>query len=159
MEKNDPLWETFQKFVPKGFIVTQIHVLCANFEKFSRRKLVKSHVVYLTKKNKISTRSRFCADHTTICQGQRQTLYSKCPKFHPDRFTSDKVIAKRINTIQVCQVNRVMKRDDLTTLETRRLIGDFIEVFKILKGYENINKGLFFDMSQSCLCGHSLQLW
>ena len=34
--KNDPLLENFQKFVPKGFIVTQIHVLCANFVKFGR---------------------------------------------------------------------------------------------------------------------------
>ena len=40
-----------------------------------------------------------------------------------------------------------MKRDfkklDLTTLKTRRLWGDQLEVFKILKGYENITKDLF----------------
>ena len=41
----------------------------------------------------------------------------------------------------------------LTTLETRRLRGDLIEVFKILKGYK-----MFFDMSQSNLRGHSLKL-
>ena len=28
LEKNDPLRENFHKFVPKGFIATQIHVLC-----------------------------------------------------------------------------------------------------------------------------------
>ena len=31
-----------------------------------------------------------------------------------------------------------LKECDLTTLETRRLRGDKIEVFKILNGYENI---------------------
>ena len=47
----------------------------------------------------------------------------------------------------------------LTTLETRRLRGDLIEVFKILKGYENIDQeNAFFDMSQSNLRGHSLKL-
>jgi len=46
----------------------------------------------------------------------------------------------------------------LTTLETRRLRGDLIEVFKILKGYENIDQEMFFDMSQSNLRGHSLKL-
>jgi len=29
------------------------------------------------------------------------------------------------------------------------LRGDLIEVFKILKGYENIDQEVFFDMSQS----------
>jgi len=33
---------------------------------------------------------------------------------------------------------------DLTTLETRKLRQNLIEVVKILKGYENINKDLFF---------------
>jgi len=174
LEKNDPLWETFQKFVPKGFVVTQIHVLCANFVKFSRRKLVKSRIVYLTKKQtKFPLALTSAAITPTICEGQQQTVYSESPKFHPNWFTSGEVIAERVNIVQtrhkvfqysaklqlLRRVNRVMKRDDLTTLETRRLRGYFIEVFEILKGYENINKGWFFDMSQSCLCGHSLQLW
>ena len=32
----------------------------------------------------------------------------------------------------------------VTTLETRRLRGDLIEVFKILEGYENIDQEVFF---------------
>ena len=33
----------------------------------------------------------------------------------------------------------------LTTLETRRLRGDHIEVFRILNGYENIDSNIFFS--------------
>ena len=47
---------------------------------------------------------------------------------------------------------------DLTTLETRMLRGDLIEVFKILKGYENIDQEVSFDISESSLCGHLLKL-
>ena len=35
-----------------------------------------------------------------------------------------------------------LKERGLTTLETRRLRGDQIEVFKILNGYENIDKNI-----------------
>ena len=36
----------------------------------------------------------------------------------------------------------------LTTLETRRLRGDQIEVFKILNGYENIDRNIFCSQSR-----------
>ena len=36
--------------------------------------------------------------------------------------------------------------------------GFLTEVFKILKGYENIDREMFFDMSQSNLRSHSLKL-
>ena len=36
----------------------------------------------------------------------------------------------------------------LTTLETRRLRGDQIEVFKILNGYENIDSNIFFEIKE-----------
>ena len=35
------------------------------------------------------------------------------------------------------------------TIETRRLRGDQIEVFKILNGYENIDSNLFFEIKES----------
>ena len=44
------------------------------------------------------------------------------------------------------------------SVNSSRLRGDLIEVFKILKGYENIDREMFFDMSQSNLRGHSLKL-
>ena len=37
-----------------------------------------------------------------------------------------------------------LKESGLTTLETRRLRGDQIVVFKILNGYENIDSNIFF---------------
>ena len=39
-----------------------------------------------------------------------------------------------------------LKERGLTTLETRRLKGDQIEVFKILNGYENIDRNMFFSL-------------
>ena len=39
-----------------------------------------------------------------------------------------------------------LKECGLTTLETRRLRGDQIEVFKILNGYENIDSNIFFEV-------------
>ena len=39
-----------------------------------------------------------------------------------------------------------LKECGLTTLETRRLRGDQIEVFKILNGYANIVSNIFFEI-------------
>ena len=41
-----------------------------------------------------------------------------------------------------------IKECGLTTLETKRLRGDQIEVFKILNGYENIDRNVFFSLKK-----------
>ena len=41
-----------------------------------------------------------------------------------------------------------LKDCGLTTLETRQLRGDQIEVFKILNGYENIDRNIFFSLKE-----------
>ena len=41
-----------------------------------------------------------------------------------------------------------LKACGLTTLESRRLIGDQIEVFNILNGYENIERNIFFTVKE-----------
>ena len=46
----------------------------------------------------------------------------------------------------------------LTTLETRRLRGDLIAVFKILKGCDDIGENIFFVRLKCSLSGHQLQL-
>ena len=52
-----------------------------------------------------------------------------------------------------------LKECGLTTLETRRLRGDQIEVFKILNGYENIDRNMFFSLKKECRTrGHEVKL-
>ena len=47
----------------------------------------------------------------------------------------------------------------LTTLETRRLRGDQIEVFKILNGYEHIDRNIFFTVKEERrIRGHGVTL-
>lgn len=48
---------------------------------------------------------------------------------------------------------------NLTTLETRRLRGDLIEVLKILKGFDDVNHDSFFTVIDNSLRGHSLKLF
>ena len=52
-----------------------------------------------------------------------------------------------------------LKECGLTTLETRRLRGDHIEVFKLLNGYENIDRNMFFSLKKdSRTRGHEVKL-
>ena len=52
-----------------------------------------------------------------------------------------------------------LKECGLTTLETRRLRGDQIEVFKILNGYENIDKTILFSVKEERITrGHEVTL-
>ena len=49
-----------------------------------------------------------------------------------------------------------LQKFGLTTLETRRLRGDLIEVFKMFKGFDNITLNDFFELSSTTLRGHSI---
>ncbi len=46
----------------------------------------------------------------------------------------------------------------MTTLETRRLMGDQIEFFKILKSIEPVEKTAFFVVADGDTRGHELKL-
>ena len=48
-----------------------------------------------------------------------------------------------------------LKECGLTTLETRRLRGHQIEVFKILNGYANIDSNIFFEIKKYIFRGHN----
>ena len=52
-----------------------------------------------------------------------------------------------------------LKECGLTTLETRKLRGDHIDVFKILNGYENIYRNMFFSLKKDNRTrGHEVKL-
>jgi ribonuclease P/MRP protein subunit RPP40 len=50
-----------------------------------------------------------------------------------------------------------LKALKLTTLEIRQTRGDLIEVFKIFKGFDQIDSGRFFEVVESCTRGHNSQ--
>jgi len=51
---------------------------------------------------------------------------------------------KMINGFSEIKYETRLENLGLTTQETRRLRGDLIEVFKILKGYDDIGEDIFF---------------
>jgi len=44
-------------------------------------------------------------------------------------------------------------------LDKRRIRSDLVETFKILNGFYNINKGLFFDLDDGGRRGHEKKLF
>ena len=52
-----------------------------------------------------------------------------------------------------------LKKLNLTTLDTRRLRGDLPEMFKIIKGFDNVDYNKFFKLSDNRLRGHSFKLF
>ena len=52
-----------------------------------------------------------------------------------------------------------LQKFGLTTLETRRLRGDLIEVFKMFKGFDNIKQNDFFKLSSTSLIEHILKIY
>ena len=49
-----------------------------------------------------------------------------------------------ISEIRQLSYEERLQQCRLTTLETRRIRGDQIEVFKVMQGYEDLNKDMFF---------------
>ena len=48
-----------------------------------------------------------------------------------------------------------LKRWSITTLETRRLRGDLIEAFMIIKGFDKVDYLKFIHLSTTCLRSHN----
>ena len=55
---------------------------------------------------------------------------------------------KMISELRDLSYKSRLLRCGLTTLETRRLRGDQIEVFKIVNGYEDVDRNMFFKLKE-----------
>ena len=67
--------------------------------------------------------------------------------------------SKMIPELRDLSYEERLKECGLTTLETRKLRGHQIEVFKILNGYENIDRNMFFSLKKdSRTRGHEVKL-
>ena len=53
----------------------------------------------------------------------------------------------------------IPRKVGLSALDTRRIRGDLLEVFKILRWFEDIDKNIFFKSSSTELRGHSKKLF
>ena len=74
----------------------------------------------------------------------------------------EKVQRRATKMIEKCRGKSYEERIQmlgLTTLETRRVRADVLEVFKILKGYEGINGDCFFKIQVTKTRGHSMKLY
>ena len=66
---------------------------------------------------------------------------------------------KLIPVLRDLRYEERLKECELTTLETRRLRGDQLEVFKILNGNENIDSNIFFEIKKRKITrGHNFTL-
>ena len=66
---------------------------------------------------------------------------------------------KMIQKLRNISYEMCLKEYGLTTLETMRLRGDQIEVFKILNGYENVDRNIFFAVKEERRTrGHGITL-
>lgn len=52
-----------------------------------------------------------------------------------------------------------LKELKLTTMETRRIRGDLIQVFRMIKGIDKVDTKSFFTINKSTLRGHSVKLY
>jgi len=66
---------------------------------------------------------------------------------------------KLVHGIENWKYDDRLKFLGLTRLDKRRIRSDLVETFKILNGYYNINKGLFFDLDDGGCRGHEKKLF
>jgi hypothetical protein len=66
---------------------------------------------------------------------------------------------KLIENFHSLSYEQRLARLNLTTLETRRIRGDLIQLFKMMKGFDDIDYNEFFIVSINQLRGHSMKLF
>ena len=74
-------------------------------------------------------------------------------------FSVQRRATKMIQKFRNISYEMRLNKCGLTTLEIRRLRGDQTEVIKILKGYENIDRNMFFSVNEErSTRGHGVTL-
>ena len=102
--------------------------------------LIRRNIVYKEKELIISLYKTIVRPHLEYC------IQAWRPYRHKDIDILERVqrrATKMIQKLRNISYEMRLKECGLTTLETRRLRGDQIEVFKILNGYENIDRNIF----------------
>ena len=118
--------------------------------------MIKRSFSYLSKEITIQLYKSLVRPHLEYC------VQVWRPHLRKDIDNIEKVqrrITKMVFGLEKLSYEEKLKKLNLTTLETRRLRGDLIEMFKIIKGFDNINYNIFFQLSDTRLRGHSLKLF
>jgi hypothetical protein len=126
---------------------------CAKAVKSANRILgmIRRTFTYLTRDVFISLYKSMVCPHLEYCvQAWRPHLVKDIMMLEAVQRRATKLIPN----MQHMSYEERLKILNLTTLETRRLRGDLIEVFKMVKGMENINYEIFFEKSISNTRGH-----
>jgi len=101
--KKRPLKDIFSKNYSKWIHhVTESRPVC-KFREIWLTGNRQSRALFTWQENKTSARSPALASARIapkICQGQLQTIYLEFPKFHPNPFTSGRVIAEPMNIVE-----------------------------------------------------------
>ena len=118
--------------------------------------MIKRNFVFLNRENFLLLYKSLVRPHLEYC------IQVWCPHLKKDIELLENVqrrATKLVKCVQNMSYEERLKYFKLTTLETRRMRGDLIETFKILKHKENVNVENFFKISASDRTrGHSLKL-
>ena len=118
--------------------------------------LIRRNITYKGKKLIIPLYKAIVRPHLEYC------IQAWSPYRKKDIDTLERIqrrATKMIPELRDLSYEERLKECGLTTLETRRLRGDQIEVFKILNGYENIDRNMFFSLKKdSRTRGHEVKL-
>ena len=107
--------------------------------------LIRRNIVYKEKELIIPLYKTIVRPHLEYCI-QAWRPYRKKDIYMLERV--QRRATKMIPKLRNISYEMRLKECGLTTLETRRLRGDQIEVFKILNGYENIDRNIFFTVNE-----------
>ena len=84
-----------------------------------------------------------------------------CPHLQKDIELLEKVqrrVTKLVSALKHVSYEERLLALKLTTLATRRLRGDLIEVFKLFRGFTDVDPNKFFTLNKLSTRGHSLKL-